>query len=115
MNRDHAFRVGYFSQETIEPLPDKVMSRNQRRSGVQERHLMFKGSRQLNNNAVTDLRRGGPAPHPPPPPHGPKNSQFHAVLWVENLTQSYVGAPSPPPRGLVRPPMGNPGSAPEMC
>ena len=76
MNRDHAFRVGYFSQETIEPLPDKVMSRNQRRSGVQERHLMFKDSRQLNNNAVTDLRRGGPAPLRPPLPTAQKIPNF---------------------------------------
>ena len=34
------------------PLLDKMMSRNQRENGVQERHLMFKGLKQLNYNVL---------------------------------------------------------------
>ena len=46
-------------------------------------------------------------------PHGPKFSQFHAVL-SQNLAKSYVGAPSPPPTpgGLAPPPTGSPESDP---
>ena len=42
------------------------------------------------NLSVADLRRATPTP---PPPHCPKFSQFHAVFFLENLAQSYVGDP----------------------
>ena len=49
---------------------------------------------------------------PGAPPYGPKCSKFHAVfrkIWQNHM----LAPPSPPPRGLAPPPMGNPGSAPE--
>ena len=46
------------------------------------------------------------------PPYGPKFSQFRAVF--RKIWQNHILAPPPPHRGLVPPPMGNPGSAPDL-
>ena len=56
---------------------------------------------------MADLRDG--APPVCASPYGPKFSQFHVVLW--NIWQNCRLAP--PPGGLVPPPTGNPGSAPD--
>ena len=55
--------------------------------------------------------QGGAARRTPPPASRPN---IFSILWSfrENLTKSYVGAPSPPPGGLVPLPTGNLGSAP---
>ena len=51
---------------------------------------------------VTVVDLGGVSP---PPPHGPKFSQFHAI-FLENLVKSYVGAlHPPPPPGILDPPL----------
>ena len=51
---------------------------------------------------------GGAPPGTCPPPYGPKFSQFHAVFL--KIWQNHMLAP---PGGLVSPPRGNPGSAPD--
>ena len=43
----------------------------------------------------------------PSQPDGPKSSQFHALFWKIWQNRMLM-----PPRGLVPPPLGNPGSAP---